>query len=137
MADINITAANVAATNPTGSNRGIAGATITQGQVLYLDSSDSRLKLADANASAATKVPIGIALNAASAGQPVNYVSVDTSFTVGATLSIGDVLYLSATAGGITATYADLTTGMVVAVLGSMVSTTTANLNFTIGGTKA
>lgn len=137
MADISITAANVAATNPTGSNRGIAGATITQGQPLYLDSADNRLKLADANASASTKVPVGISLNAASAGQPVNHTNADASFTVGATLSIGDVLYLSNTAGGITATYGDLSTGSAVIVLGVMVTTTTANLNFTIGGTKA
>ena len=137
MADISITAANVIASN--GANGGgIAGETITQGQVLYVDSTDSgRLKKADANASAATKVPVGIALNAASAGQPVQYSNLDPSLTVGATLNIGDVLYLSNTAGGITATYGDLSSGSAVIVLGVMTTTTLANFKITIGGTKA
>jgi len=139
MADISITAANVKTGTGAAVTTGTAGGTITAGQPVYIDASDSnKIKAADANASAATAAAVGIALNGASANQPVSYCTRDSAgFTVGATLAIGDVLYVSNTAGGITVTPGDLTTGSYVVVLGIMTSTTLAKIQPLVGGQKA
>jgi len=90
----------------------IAGATMTIGQLLYLDDATQTWKLADANASAATSVVLAIAGSAAVSGQPCVVITYDPELTLGATLSMSAPVYvLSATAGGI-APVADLTTGM-------------------------
>jgi hypothetical protein len=123
MADISVTAANVLAGANAKKRTGIAGATITAGQVLYEDSSDSnKLKLADANASALTAKVAGIALHGAATGQPITFVEEDDDFTPGATLSLSaaaddGVYILSGTAGGI-APVGDLASGMYPVVLG-------------------
>ena len=104
MADLTVTAASVApytgANNPSVISRGTAGATITAGQAIYLDSTTSTLKLADADASTAAAYGVGIALHASLSGQPLSYVS-GGFFTPGATLTKGQVYCVSATAGGI------------------------------------
>lgn len=105
MANLTITAASVLPGANAKIAQGIAGATITAGQVLYLDPADNKLKLASAGA-AATASPVGIALQGAANGQRVEYVYEDDDFTPGATLvltAIGDkgTYVLSATAGAI------------------------------------
>jgi len=120
MADVSITAANVLKSSTGETFNGTAGAAITQGQVCYVDTADSnKVKLADANGAAALHVVKGIALNAASTGQPVTLCTKDTAgFTVGGTVTQGVVYALSTTAGGI-APIADLiTTGDGVSILG-------------------
>lgn len=116
MADITVTAASVVKGANALTKHGTAGATITAGQTLYLDSTTGTLKLADANASAATADVVGIALNGASSGQPVEYVYEDDDFTPGATVAAGTIYVLSGTAGGI-APAADLVTGMFAGIL--------------------
>src|SRR3954467_13132210 len=102
MANLTVTAASVLASSTALKLQGIAGETITAGQPLYKNATASnRLKLADANASAATSAVVGIALNSASAGQPVTYVYDDNAFTPGATLTVGQAYCVSATAGAI------------------------------------
>lgn len=109
MADITVTAANVLKGANGKTRTGTAGATITAGQALYEDSADSfKLKLADADLSAAGSNCVGIALHGAANGQPLTYVFEDDDFTPGATLSLAlgagataGVYVLSATAGGI------------------------------------
>lgn len=138
MADISITAANVAA-----STAGTAvkrseynfGATITQGQAVYLDSSNTWQKL-DLNA-AATGNGItdlrGIALNSGASGQPATVVVYDEDFTPGGTLTNGLVVYGSNTPGGIT--QADIpTTGAYPVSLGIAKSTTKMVLKITASG---
>lgn len=117
MADVSVTAANVVAGATAQKRTGIAGATITAGQPVYEDSSDSyKFKLADANASAATSNVVGIALHGASSGQPLTIVTEDDDFTPGFTLDLTGAgapktfYFLSATAGGI-CPVTDLTTG--------------------------
>ncbi len=127
--DISITAASVIP----GSNAKIvtrtAGATITAGQVLYEDSSDSnKVKLADTNsATAAARVVFGIAAAGAASGQPVPVIREDDDLTLGGTVAIGDLVILSATAGGV-APSADAATGHYVTFLG--VAKTTTKINF-------
>ena len=101
--DLSITAASVvpgARAKYIGGNT-LAGATITAGQLLYLDSTAQSFKLADADASATTANVVGYAANSASAGQYVGVVTEDDDVTIGATMSTAAGIYvLSATAGG-------------------------------------
>lgn len=125
MADLTITAANVVAASNATRVTGTAGETITAGQPVYAKSSDSyHLWKCDANFSADTAAAVGIALHAASDGQPLTYITAG-DVDLGATLVEGTVYVVSATAGGI-APAADLTTGWYTTVLG--VATTSSNL---------
>lgn len=116
MADISITAANVVAGSAK-TVEGTAGATITAGQVLYLDSADNRYKLADCDSgTAAARTPAGIALNGASTGQPVEVLT-KGAITIGGTVTAGVAYYLSPNAGGI-CPVADLLTGDYPTIMG-------------------
>lgn len=89
MGNLAITAANVLpSANNQGIARGTAGVAITAGQVLYLDNSTPTrlLQLAGANISVSGTpiTPVGIAVNSAAAGQPVDYVASDPLFVPGA-----------------------------------------------------
>jgi hypothetical protein len=116
-ADLAVTAANVVASGSAATRQCTAGATITAGQVVYRDSADGKCKLADNNsATAAARAPIGVALNGAANGQPLQ-VATEGPVTIGATLTAGVAYYLSGTAGGI-CPVADLTTGMYPSIVG-------------------
>ena len=128
MADLSITAASVVPGSRARILPGTAGATITAGQTVYLDSTTNTYKLADANSSAATAAVVGIAMNGASAGQPISVNVEDDDLTVGATLSMSAPVYVqSATAGGI-APSADIAAGWYPSVLFIAKSTTKAIL---------
>lgn len=133
MADISITAANVLPGSNARTENGTFGATVTQGQAVYLDASDGKYKLADNdNATAAVRRPRGIALNAGSNGQPAT-IQTSGSITIGGTLTAGTVYVLSSTAGGI-APQADLASGDDVVILGVAKSTTVLALDIQISG---
>lgn len=135
MADLTITKANVIkGANSTVVN-GIAGATITAGQAVYEDTTDSgKIKLADANgATALIATCKGIALNDALAGQPISYI-VGNDLGLGAILTVGTVYILSATAGGICPD-ADSASGMRKTIIG--VATTTSNLRVALNSSGA
>lgn len=74
MGDIAVTAAQVAPVFPEKAEifTGIAGATITAGQVVYGIISSGLLGLADENASAEASAALGIALNGGGAGQAID-----------------------------------------------------------------
>ena len=99
MAALSITAANVAKVSGNVAS-GIAGTTITAGQALYLDAATTTLKLCDADLSAAGADCVGIALHGSLAGQPLTY-QIDGTITIGATMTLGEPYFASATAGGI------------------------------------
>lgn len=137
MSDISITPASVLKSSTATALSGIAGATITQGQALYIDTTASNvLKLADSNGTAPANTFAGFALNSASTGQPVQYVASDTAYICGGTLTSGNVIYLSDTPGAITATYADIASGSTVITLGVATSTTAMVLTPVVGGVK-
>lgn len=138
MAAISITAASVLKSSTGQVSVGTSGATITAGQSVYIDTSDSnKIKLADANGTAPANTFAGIALNAASSGQPVTYCTNDTAgFTIGATVVAGDTIWLSQTPGGLTKTIGDLSVGLAI-VVGVMLTTTTMNLTPVVGGSVA
>lgn len=126
MADLTITAADVVkggvGSIPVTTENGIAGATVTAGQVVYEDATDNnKWKLADANVSDAAANVKGIALHAALAGQPLQVIK-GGPLTLGAILTAGHWYVLSATAGGI-APVADLASGHRSTLLGYAYST--------------
>lgn len=133
MADISITAANVLASATGRVVHGAAGATITAGQAVYLDTADGRYKLADSNgASALIRTPVGIALNGAANGQPLA-VQNSGPITIGGTLTAGVAYYLSDTPGGI-CPVADVGSGEYATVLGIATSTSVLDLNIQASG---
>ena len=132
-ADISVTAASVLSSSAADVSEGVAGETITAGQPVYKDSTDSgKIKLADANVLAKIAV-VGISIHGASSGQPIKYAKKDVSFTVGGTVAAGAVVVLSATAGAI-APAADLATGSYGVVLGVGIGSNKINLAPVIGG---
>lgn len=136
MADISITAANCLPVDETDIVAGKAGETITAGQILYKASADGRWYKADANAATAeARKPIGVALNGASAGQPIS-VQRSGRITIGGTLTAGVTYYLSDTPGGV-APLADVASGEYYAVLGVAQSTTVLLLGFSYSGVSA
>jgi hypothetical protein len=134
MADLSITAASVVAGQGAVIENGIAGAAITAGQWVYLDSTTTgRYQLADNNsATAAARVARGVALNGAANGQPLA-IAKGGPVTIGATLTPGVAYYLSATAGGI-CPVADLTTGSYPCLLGMAVSASVLNTDIQAAG---
>jgi hypothetical protein len=133
MSDLVITAANVIAGTGARKALGTAGATITAGKVVYLDTSDSKYKLADNNSGTAVlRSPVGIALNGASNGQPL-VIHEEGPLTIGATLEPGAVYFLSDTPGGI-CTAADLASGEYPTILGIAVSTTVLDIDIAESG---
>lgn len=129
MADLAITAASVVPVSGYGYVDLVAGATITQGQVCYQASADSKAYKADCDsATAEVRAIKGVALNSASAGQPIR-LQTTGDLNPGATLTVGEIYILSNTAGGIMPK-GDLSTGEYVQVLG--VATTASNLKLNI-----
>ena len=117
MADISITAANVLPGADARTEHGTFGATITQGQVVYRDAADGKYKLADTDsATAAVKVPRGIALNAGSDGQEAA-VQTEGEINLGATLAVGTTYGVTATA-GVICPDADIASTNFVTILG-------------------
>ena len=126
--DVSITAANVVAGANAITQQGVAGATITAGQFVYLDSATSTYKLCVANGTALTSACVGVALHGASASQPL-VVQTKGSITIGGTLVNGTTYWSSVSnPGGITATAP--TTGGFPEVLGIASSTTVLLLDF-------
>ena len=132
MADVSVTAASVAPGTDTQYADGFLGASVTAGQTVYLDTSTSTYKLADANASSTTANAAGIAMNGGASGQPVK-VAIGGSINPGFSVTTGSVYVLSATAGGI-APVADLASGHYPVIVGIGVSATSLKLSMFKGG---
>lgn len=128
MAALSITAANVVKGSNAQVVAGIAGATITAGQMVYKEASTGKLKLADADsATAEVRSPVGIALHGASDNQPLVY-QADGDIAIGATATVGEIYVLGETAGGIVPK-ADLSVGEYVTIVGVGVSATTIRMH--------
>lgn len=133
MTDVSITAANVIAGADADIERGTAGATVTAGQTVYLDSADRQYKPADSDsATAAVRGVRGIALNGASDGQPLS-VQKGGDITIGGTLVAGETYVLSDTPGGIMP-IGDLEAGDYPTIIGIAKSTSVLTVNITASG---
>lgn len=128
MADLSVTAASVQPTSSTKRQTKIAGAAITAGQAVYVDSSNL-VQLADADSSATTAAAVGISMNDAASGQPVSY-AYEGTLDMGSIITAGEIYVVSGTAGGI-APKADLASGDYVTILatGSDTDTVTIDIN--------
>ena len=141
MSAISITAANVLASAQAIKEQCIAGATITAGQVVYLDTSTGTVKLADADASATTARAYGIALGGASSGQPILICKEDPDFTPGGTLSISaaadDAVYILDGTAGAFCPIGDIAAGDYPVVIGVAKSATKMFFKIVGGGSGA
>lgn len=123
MADIVITSGSVLTSADSTTENGTAGATITAGQRVYLDTAVGKYKLADADAATVLERRTrGIALNDAVDGQPLR-IHKAGDLAVGSVLTAGVVYFGSPTPGGI-CVRADVLTGDFVEIIGVAKSTT-------------
>lgn len=133
MTDISITAASVLPGSNAKVTHGVAGASVTAGQVVYYDDTTGKWKLADTDsATAAVRNGKGIALNAAGDGQPLA-VQTDGDITIGATILAGVAYYLSGTPGGI-CPIADVAAGDYPLIVGIGKTTSAMTLAFLYPG---
>jgi hypothetical protein len=133
MTDLSITAASVVRGNNAALLSGDAGETITAGQMVYRSSSTNKFMKADSNsATAEARVPVGIALNGASDGQPLS-VQTGGDVTLNAVLTAGVAYYMSDTPGGI-CPVADVGSGEYATTLGIASSTTVLGLAIRASG---
>ncbi|RVN04654.1 hypothetical protein [Sinorhizobium meliloti] len=136
MADITVTPSNVVASAGARTENGIAGATVTAGQIVFLDSTTTgKWLLADADAATAAargQGKVGVALNGAALNQPLA-VQTEGPITIGATVVAGTAYYLSPNPGGI-APLADILTGDYVTLVGIATSASVIKLDFQYSG---
>ncbi|RWN51389.1 MAG: hypothetical protein EOS04_24255 [Mesorhizobium sp.] len=133
MADLTITSTSVIPGSTAKIAHGTAGATITAGQAVYLDSSTGKWALADTDsATAAVRAAHGVALNGCVLNQPIA-VCTAGPVTIGATIEAGVFYYLSGTAGGI-CPVADVAAGDYPCVIGYGASTTVLQVDITYSG---
>jgi len=133
MADLSITATSVVAGTGAKITHGTLGATVTAGQMGYLDSTTGTWKLADNDsATAAARPPGGMFLNGGAAGQPVA-VATKGPVTLNAVLTAGVGYYLSSTPGGI-CPVADLGSGDYPSFIGFASSTTVLSIDIKESG---
>jgi len=115
MTDLVVTAANVLEGTQARKQSKTAGAQITQGDSVYIDTS-GQLQAALKGVDAASAAAVGIALNSAESGQPVTFQS-GGEIDVGATLVVGETYVVGAAAGGI-APVADVISTEFATILG-------------------
>lgn len=130
MADIAVTANSVKPTSSTTIITGVAGATITAGQLVYLAAATGKYGLYDADsATAEVRALAGVAMNGAAADQALG-VATKGLYTVGATVAASIPYFGSPTPGGICPA-ADIASGMYATLLGFGVSTTQILIDIT------
>lgn len=133
MADLSITAANVKPGTTCTTTNGTYGETVTAGQAVYKSASDNYYYKAECDSTTAKAAAVGIALNSGSQYQPATILT-SGNCSIGATVTVGSVYIVSATAGGIAPT-TDLASTNYVTILG--VGDTAATLLIKINASGA
>jgi hypothetical protein len=109
------------------------GATVAAGNPLYLDTTDSKYKLADSDLSAAAAAAKGVAITpGVNAGNGLLAIG-GAIILVGTTMVVGKTYYVGPTAGEIIPAE-DLATGHNVTRLGTAATTTQLNLSIEATG---
>jgi len=127
MADVSFTAASVIKGANAITLEGTSGETVTAGLFVYLKAADSRYWIADTATSAATAACVGIALNAASAGQAITIQTAGDVTVDNLSLAAADCNYILSAAGKC-APAADLAADDYVTNIGAALSTTSLRL---------
>ena len=134
MSDLSITPANVKPVNDENfvGKTVTAGGTITAGKSVYLDTSDAKWKLADANASVTTagKDGLAIALNGAADGQPLE-IQTAGDIDIGGTIALRSVYTVSSTAGALQP-HGDISAGEYTSIVGLAITTSRLRLAITV-----
>src|SRR4030095_12657864 len=117
MSNISITPANFIPSANATIIQGVAGATITRGQALYLDTAAGTYKLIVLT-STTTDTLAGLACEDAAAGQPILIVTKDPALAIGGGCASGDTIWCSNTTAGMTLTFADLVATWRINVIG-------------------
>lgn len=129
MAALTVTAASVIA-DANYLTRGTAGASLTAGQAVYKDASDSdKIKACDADVQASAAC-VGIATHAAASGQPIMY-QTGGAITMGATMTKGEHYFCGTTAGELVP-LADLSSGDFLTRVIQATSTTVAKIEINV-----
>jgi hypothetical protein len=132
MTDLSITAASCLPGTNAVTEDGLAGDSITAGQVVYKAADGTYVRADSDSLTALARAGRGIALNSASAGQPLR-IQIKGDITIGGTMTAGVTYYASKTAGGI-CPLADLTSGGYAGTVGMAKSTTVLALGFNYSG---
>lgn len=130
MADLSITAGNVIGSGTR--LAGVAGGTVTAGMAVQKNSGNEIVAASDD--SAVNAACVGIALNGASDGQPVEY-QASGLINLGATVAVGKV-YVVSTSGGI-APVDDIAGGEYVTVIGVGVTASSFMMGIVKSGVAA
>lgn len=128
MADISITAASLIPSANATIIRGTAGATLARGNVVYKNTSNVWVK-AKADASG-TYAGQGIALVDSASGQPTLILTKDPALAIGATVTEGVQLAVSAANAGAIAPSTDISSGSWKHVFGIMLESNVADVDF-------
>ncbi len=132
LGNLSVTAGSVLH-DPNGTfGEGIAGETITAGQLLYKDASNSNKLMKAVTTTAATAACVGVALESASAGQVLKY-QTSGDYTCGSTSAPGVYYAVSDTAGAI-ALASDNATGDFATLFGIGISTTKIRIGIVRSG---
>ncbi len=116
MADISVVPASVKVGDATSEIEvATAGATITEGDALFLDTTTNKYLVSDCTA-AGTNVVERFALSAATNGNPVQVMRPGTTIDFGATLTVAEIYVLSEA--GAIAPVADLASADYVTIVG-------------------
>lgn len=132
MADLSITAANVGIGASAKLVTGTAGEAITRGQAVYYDSATKKYMKA-VNDASGTAAVVGVAQSEAAADGDYIIIQKSGGILPGATMTKGQLYYLSATAGGI-CPFADLIAADYVTSVYRATSTTEAELDLNASG---
>lgn len=133
MADLTITAANVAPGTNAETEDGFLAETVTAGALLYKRATDGKFGLCDNNSSTPeVRTPYGIALNGGTANQGV-VVQRSGRVSIGATVTVGTAYFSSSNPGGI-AVGADNTSGKFPAFVGFATATTQIDIDLKYSG---
>jgi hypothetical protein len=134
MTDLLFVASDILASPSAKRSEGISGGVPVAGDVVFMSPDDRQWRRASNNDSTTNgaKVPSGIALNGATAGQPID-VLVLGDLTVSSVLTPGDAYYLSANPGKI-CPRADVVAGMDVCFIGIAKATNILMVNFMVPG---
>jgi hypothetical protein len=136
MADYVITGADVRPAAGAAEQKIILGETLGSGVPIYKKSTDKKAYKADANASKEAATVIGITTTGGVAGQTALYLPSGNRITLSAVMAVGDIVHLSAAAGGMGPDAP--ASGSWVTVLGVAESTSVLNINiFNSGIQKA
>lgn len=135
MADIAITAANFLPSSVAQTFTGTAGATITQGQPVYLNTVTQTYMLTNAATTGnGINVCAGLAMDGASNQQKFLICRSDTNLALGGTVNAGEIVVVSGNAGGVCLSTSAVLSGLYLTVLGVGIGGN--NINFAMVGSN-